>query len=285
MAVNAFFKTVKQAMWLGWKVETNWADPLVFAIYYLIRPIAGLLIVGFIFLVGTFATGVAMNPDYFAFMFIGNGFYLYVTQIMMSMSMLIHDDRSHYEVLKHIYLAPGSLSWYIIGRSLTGVMNASISLVLTLGFGVAIFQGLLGVPIAINWYAVNYPALLLSLAIGIVCFIAIGFILCGINIMTSKVQFMLQDYVIGILYLFGGVVFLPDLLPTWGQAISNGLPITYFLRCIRSSFLNQASTVFQMDFLYLTITTAATVVVGFAIFKTAMYKARRDGLIDKKEEY
>ena len=53
MAVNAILRTVKQAVWLGWKVETNWADPIVFAIYYLVRPIAGLLIVGFMFLVGS----------------------------------------------------------------------------------------------------------------------------------------------------------------------------------------------------------------------------------------
>lgn len=110
MAVNTILRTVKQAAWLGWKVETNWADPLVFSIYYVIRPLAGLLTVGFIFIIGSFASGGSMNPDYFAFMFVGNAFFLYVVQIMMTMTMLIHEDRSHYEVLRHIYLAPGSLA-------------------------------------------------------------------------------------------------------------------------------------------------------------------------------
>jgi ABC-2 type transport system permease protein len=284
MAVNMILKTVKQAIWVGWKVETNWADPLVFAIYYLIRPLAGLLIVGFIYLVGSAVTGV-FNPNYFAFMFIGNSFFIYVVQIMMTMGMLIHDDRSHYEVLKHIYLAPSSLSWYILGRALNGVMNASISLLLTLGFGVAIFQGLLHQQIPINWFSVNFPVLALSLVVGIICFVAMGFLLCGINIMTSRVQFMLSDYVSGILYLFGGVVFLPEILPSWGQAISNALPITYFLRTIRFAFLNQAGSAFQTDLLYLAVTTLATILVGVGAFKIAMYKARKDGLIDRKEEY
>ncbi len=285
MAVNTILRAVKQAIWLGWKVETNWADPLVFAIYYLIRPLAGLLMVGFIFLVGSVSAGGALNPQYFAYMFIGNSFFIYVVQIMMTMTMLIHEDRAHYEVLKHIYLSPGSLAWYIFGRTLNGVMNASASLLLTLGFGVAVFQGLLGVQIPINWLQIDVPLLALSLILGIACFIAIGFILCGINIMTSKVQFVLSEYVSGILYLFGGVIFMPQILPSWGQAISNALPITYFLRIVRYSILGQSGFVVQMDLLYLVLTMFATIMIGLGFFKVAMYKARRDGLIDKKEEY
>jgi len=284
MAVNSILRTIKQAIWVGWKVETNWADPLVFAIYYLIRPLSSLLIVGFVFLVGR-AVGSNFTPEYFAFMFIGNSFFIYVTQIMMTMSMLIHDDRSHYEVLKHIYLAPSSLSWYIIGRSLNGVLNASISLAMTLGFGVLIFQDMLGVQIPINWSAVNFPLLALTLLLGVVCFIGMGFVLCGVNIMTSRVQFMLSEYVSGILYLFGGVVFLPSVLPLWGQAVSSALPITYFLSCVRFSFLQQTSATVQTDLLYLVVTMIGTIIVGFLIFRFAMYRARKEGLIDRKEEY
>lgn len=284
MAIDTILRTIKQAIWVGWKVETNWADPLVFAIYYLVRPLSSLLIVGFVFLVGR-AVGSYFTPGYFAFMFIGNSFFLYVTQIMMTMSMLIHDDRSHYEVLKHIYLAPASLSWYIIGRSLNGVVNASISLAMTLGFGMLIFQGLMGVQIPINWLAVNFPLLALTLVLGVICFTGMGFILCGVNIMTSKVQFMLSDYVSGILYLFGGVVFLPSVLPLWGQAVSSALPITYFLNCVRSSFLQQDSATVQTNLLYLVVTMIGTIIVGFLIFRFAMYWARKEGLIDRKEEY
>jgi ABC-2 type transport system permease protein len=284
MAIGTILRAIKQAVWLGWKVETNWADPLVFAIYYLVRPVAGLLIVGFIFLVGSAVAGT-VDPVLFTFLFIGNSFFIYVMQVMMTMTMLIHEDRAHYEVLKHIYLAPGSLSWYIVGRALNGVMNASVSLLLTLGMGVAIFQLGLGINIPINWLATNWGILALGLLLGIVCFMGMGFILCGINIMTSKVQFMLNDYVSGILYLFGGVVFLPSILPSWAQQISNALPVTYFLNVIRFSFLPEANFDVQLNLLYLVVTMIATVFIGMLVFKVAMYKARRDGLIDKKEEY
>lgn len=283
MAVGTILRTVKQAVWLGWKVETNWADPLVFAIYYLIRPIAGLLIVGFMYLIGSYAGG--LDSQLFAYMFIGNCFFQYLFQIVNTMTMLIHEDRSHYEVLKHVYLAPGSLSWYIVGRALNGVMNASISLLLSFVFGVAIFQYGLGVQIPINWLGIDWLLLAASLGLGIVCFMGIGFILCAINIMTSKVQFMLTEYVSGILYLFGGVVFVPEILPAWGQAISSGLPITYFLSTIRYAILHQAGYDVQMNLLYLLVTFAATMIVGALIFRFAMHEARKNGLIDKKEEY
>jgi ABC-2 type transport system permease protein len=285
VAVGPILRTVKQAVWLGWKVETNWADPLVFAIYYLIRPIAGLLIVGFMYWIGSGGIIGRLDPQLFAYMFIGNSFFQYLFQIVNTMTMLIHEDRSHYEVLKHIYLAPGSLSWYIVGRALNGVMNASVSLVLSLAFGVAIFQYGIGIPISINWLSIDWALLGLALALGIVCFMAIGFILCAINIMTSKVQFMLTEYVSGILYLFGGVVFMPQILPAWGQAISNGLPITYFLSTIRYAILHQAGFDVQTNLLYLLITFAATMIVGALAFKFAMHRARKNGLIDKKEEY
>jgi len=284
MAIGTILRAIKQAVWLGWKVETNWADPIVFAIYYLVRPVAGLLIVGFIFLVGSVVTGT-VNPELFTFLFIGNSFFIYIIQIMMTMTMLIHEDRAHYEVLKHIYLAPGSLSWYIVGRALNGVMNASISLLLTLGLGIAIFQYGLGIHIPVDWLGTNWGLLSLTLLLGIICFMGMGYILCGINIMTSKVQFMLTEYVSGILYLFGGVVFIPSILPSWGQHISNALPVTYFLNMVRFSFLHQAGFDVQMNVLYLTLTMIATVLLGLVVFKIAMFKARRDGLIDKKEEY
>ncbi|OGD49660.1 hypothetical protein A3K79_04735 [Candidatus Bathyarchaeota archaeon RBG_13_46_16b] len=63
------------------------------------------------------------------------------------------------------------------------------------------------------------------------------------------------------------------------------MPITYFLRIVRSSILGQSGFVVQMDLLYLVLTMFATIMIGLGFFKVAMYKARRDGLIDKKEEY
>jgi hypothetical protein len=49
--------------------------------------------------------------------------------------------------------------------------------------------------------------------------------------------------------------------------------------------LGQSGFAVQTDLLYLVLTMFATIMIGLGFFKVAMYKARRDGLIDKKEEY
>ena len=33
-------KTFKASAWLGWQIETNWADPFVLAIYMVIKPLS-----------------------------------------------------------------------------------------------------------------------------------------------------------------------------------------------------------------------------------------------------
>ena len=88
---------------------------------------------------------------------------------------------------------------------------------------------------------------------------------------------MLNEYVSGILYLFGGVIFMPEVLPVWGQTISNGLPITYFLRAIIFSILQQSPTPIQTDLLYLVITMIATMIIGIVSFRLVAHKARKDG--------
>ena len=37
-------QTFRFAAWLGWQVESNWADPLLFAVYSLLKPLAAALI-------------------------------------------------------------------------------------------------------------------------------------------------------------------------------------------------------------------------------------------------
>ncbi len=48
MAVADFVKSARESFRVGWKIESNWTDPVLFATYQVIRPLASLLIVAFI---------------------------------------------------------------------------------------------------------------------------------------------------------------------------------------------------------------------------------------------
>src|SRR5439155_17670641 len=44
VAMRAFAARLRTAAWLGWQVESNWADPFIFGVYTVVRPLATALI-------------------------------------------------------------------------------------------------------------------------------------------------------------------------------------------------------------------------------------------------
>ena len=51
MAMRINRNTFKWSAWLGWQMESNWTRPFIFAIYAIVRPIAGALIIMVMFAV------------------------------------------------------------------------------------------------------------------------------------------------------------------------------------------------------------------------------------------
>src|SRR5512140_981560 len=91
------------ATWLGWQIESNWTDPLLFFIYSIVKPIASVMILVVMYLVISRADTQA---PLFGYLYLGNAFYIYVTGVMVGVSWAVVDDREHYQTLKYIYLAP-----------------------------------------------------------------------------------------------------------------------------------------------------------------------------------
>ncbi|MBO0887932.1 ABC transporter permease [Candidatus Bathyarchaeota archaeon] len=286
MAVRDFVKSAHESFRVGWKIESNWTDPVLFATYQIIRPLASLLIVAFIVVIGA-AVGAgssAFYNEYLAWLIVGTAFYSYVLQVMLGMAILVHVDRTRYEVLKNIYISPGTLHPYVIGRGFVSVVNGTISTVLTLLFSVAIFNGLLHMDIPLNLLNINFAMLLPAIILGIISLLAIGYMLCAVNIVSNRMEFILGDSVSGIFFLLGGVLFPVTLLPTWVQPISNALPITYFLSAVRESFGLSAGN-YSYYILWLAFTTLITLTVGVIVFRLAERRAKRLGLFDRKSEY
>ncbi|MFH1609988.1 MAG: hypothetical protein ABID40_05125, partial [Candidatus Bipolaricaulota bacterium] len=134
------WRSLRVATWLGWQVESNWTDPFLFAIYSVVKPVAGALILVFMYLV--VARGGLANP-LFPYVFVGNAFYIYVGAVLMGISWVVIDDREHYGMLKYIYAAPLNILTYLLGRGVAQTAIATIATTITLLFGV----GVLGIPI------------------------------------------------------------------------------------------------------------------------------------------
>ncbi len=282
MAVNQYLKFVSQAAWLGWKLDSNWTDPTLFAIYYMIRPLSGLLIVGFMFIIAS--TLGKFDPSFFAYIFVGTTFFVYMTQLSQTMAILIPEERARYETMKQIYISPGSIRPYIVGRSLAAVLNATISVILTFILGDLIFTFLFGQRLEIDFLAVNYPGLILSVGLGIMSLTAISYVLTAISLVSNRLQWSMSEYVTGIFLLFGGVWFPPSILPPVASQFSMILPVTWFLQSVRASMIPKFASLLEPSLIYLAVSSIVSVVVAYSVFSYCENLAKRKGIIDRKAE-
>jgi ABC-2 type transport system permease protein len=292
MAVMNDLRTFKNAAWLGWQMEANWADPFLFMTYCVVKPIAGTLILVFMYLV---VTGGNTDTEFFSFMFVGNAMYMYAAEVLFGVSWVIHDDREHYMTLKQVYIAPINFYAYVFGRAAIKIAITTAGVVITLVFGVLV----LGVGIDI--LAMDVPLLVVSLILGFACISVLGLALGGISFLTAKHAEGINEGIAGIFYAFSGVVFPVTALPSWAQSISMVLPITYWMEAVRRGLMpttmESLNTVSGYDVtgmggmsdLYLLGVLALSVTVFFvmsiSVFRAADVVARRKGKIDWTSAY
>ncbi|MEO9364516.1 MULTISPECIES: ABC transporter permease [Candidatus Nitrosocaldus] len=274
-------RAVAQGVWLGWKVESNWTNPFVFLTYLIAKPIASVILVGLVFVIGSSVSGISRD-DLFFYTFTGAVFFIYPATITISLAYLVHEDRAKYEALKHIYITPSSLKPYIVGRGVASAINASVSVAVSMLVGSIIFSHYFALHLPIDASSIDYPALIASIPLGVAAFISLGMILYAINLVTFKLQYSISEYTTGILFLFSGVVFPPSMLPYPVSLIGEALPTTHFLNVVRASLLGY--NVYG-SMVYLLLSTILMIVVALIFINKVESIARVKGTIDRKAEY
>lgn len=226
-------RTLRTAAWLGWQIEGNWADPLVFFIFTVLRPMASALIV----LVMYQVIAGGQRDDFFQYLYISNAFFVLVIQIIAGLSWTIIDDRENYKMLKYIYTSPARRFSYLIGRAVAKVAIGLLTTFLLLATG-ALFLGL-----HINLGSVEWSWLALYFALGVVMLAGFGIALAGISLVIARHGGSIGEVVAGMLLLFSGAYFPPDILPPVLKQISMALPITYWLEGMRRALAGGVLTV------------------------------------------
>ncbi len=280
------WRTFRWASWLGWQMEANWTNWYLFVIYSIAKPIAGTLIIVIMYLI-VFG-GVTGNPIFFSYMYLGNAFYIFIGQALFGTTWVIHEDREHYQTLKQIYMAPISLFVYLIGRAMAKIAVAGMAVIITLAFGMLVLE----LPLAL--LSIDWALLALALLIGLLCMVSIGVALAGITFLTAKHGYGINEGVAGMFYLFCGAIFPLTALPSWGQAIGQAIPITYWLEITRRAMLpgSSISTISGLGefsniqiLMFLLISAGIFLVFSIGIFKYADYLARKKGKLDMSTSY
>lgn len=281
---NNFLTSFKTAAWLGWQIESNWTDPFLFAVYSIIKPVSSAAILVVMYSV---ITGGNFASPVFPYIYLGNAFYIYVGAILVGMSWTIIDDREHYRTLKYIYTAPVSFPVYLLGRSVAKFLIGSLSVLITILFGVLFLK----VPLVLS--QVDWPLFLAGLLIGLIMLAMMGYLIAGLTMVTARHYGAIGESAAGALYLFSGAIFPLDVLPAWLQPVGFAMPLTYWLEVIRRALIGEVAEAFPtlsgfsspQLLLILVGLSILFGLVSFFIFRICEHSAREKGLIDLVTNY
>lgn len=283
--MSEHWRAFKTAAWLGWQYGSNWTEPWLFFIYSVIKPVAGTLILFFMYIVAV-ATGSAAGPEMLGYIYVGNAFYMFVFQAFFGMFEVIQGDREWFQTIRYIYISPVSYYVYVIGRGASQMGVAAIGVTIVLLFG----KYLLGIPIGLRME--QFPFFVSILLIGVLCTVAIGVALAGVTFLTARHGGRAGEGVAGIFYVFSGVIFPLSVLPEWGQVLGRYIPLTYWFEGLRRVLLPRPlgdpfllSIPDHLILIYLALFTVIFILLSLGVFSYAEYLARKKGKIDMTTAY
>jgi ABC-2 type transport system permease protein len=274
---------------LGWQMEANWTDPLLFFIYSVAKPVSSALIL--VFMLGVI--GGAARPEYRAFVVVGSALWAFVLSGISGLAWTVLDDRERYRMLKYVYVSPSDFLVVLLGRGVARVAVGGMGALVTLLVGVVF----LGVPFDI--VAVNWPLLAIVMAAGLASIVAIGVMLAAICLQTRQESWSYPEAVGGALFLVSGAIFPILVLPSVVQGIGMLTPLSWWIEGVRQSLfpggissIGGAGSLFQaltgqleptggQIVLALLATGTVATLASIAVFRASDRRAKDRGLLDQ----
>ncbi|HWH23504.1 MAG TPA: ABC transporter permease [Candidatus Limnocylindria bacterium] len=279
----------RTAMRLGWQIESNWADPLLFLIYSVAKPVGAALIL--VFMVDIISGGRA-DAGIRSFVVIGTALWSFVMAGIAGLAWSILDDRERYRMLRYLYVSPNPLLVMLLGRGTARIGIGAFGALITLGVGV-VFLGLQFEPGRVDWLLA-----IVSMALGLMGVLAIGVVLAAVAMQTRQDAWNYPEAVAGALFLLVGAVFPLLVLPAPVQIAGLFIPLTWWLEGTRQALfpgslsavggegsawtaLTGAAEPTSVEIvLALAATTAIAVVIALVVFRWSEHSAKEKGVFD-----
>lgn len=231
--MNSLPVRLRTSAWLGWQIESNWADPFLFIVYSLLRPIATALILAGMFWA---VKGRGGQAGAFLAFYLGNAFHVYVIQVMIGMGWAVVEEREEFETLKYVFASPIGMFVYLAGRASVKVVLATVSLVLILVVGWFV------IGLRWDWSAVRWLPFFAAWGMGLVATMYLGFFVAGLALMLPRAAMNINEGISVALYLLCGVIFPIDLLPRALQVLALLMPFTYWYEALRRFLLGHGAS-------------------------------------------
>lgn len=276
--MRAALARLRTAAWLGWQVDSNWTDPLIFIIYAVARPLAvSLILVAMWRAVG----GAAANAAVFTGFYLANAFHSYVNTVVVDLGWVVFADREEYETLKYVVASPLGMPTYLLGRSAIKFGRATVSVLLSLLLGWFV----LGV--RWEWGAAQPVPLALAFGLGLVATLFGAILMAGVCLVLTRQAMVVLEGVTLALYLLCGVIFPVELMPAPLRLLSFALPWTWWYEALRRFLLGKgaSATLGNLSDLQLlgalAIVTLVFSLVAVRAFQALENRARALGRLDQ----
>lgn len=235
--MNSHFRTLSWSTWLGWQVESNWANPWLFVLYLVVKPVTGSLMLVCMFYAADAAAdsafGRGVPKEFLPYVYVSNACFALVGAVMFGMSSVVIADRESYRMLKYIFVSPAEFGTYFLGRGFAKAMEGIGGGVITILAGLA----LPGIRESLGFGHLDIGWLLAYLAVGFVMLWSAGMLLASAVLNMSRSSMFLSEGIAGVIYFLSGVVFPLAILPGWLKPVSACLPTTYWLEGMRRAIL------------------------------------------------
>lgn len=274
---------------IGWQMEANWTDPVLFLIYSVAKPVSSALIL--VFMLEVISGG--SRPDYRAFIVVGSALWAFVVSGISGLAWSILDDRERYRMLRYVYVSPSDFLVILLGRGLARIAVGAMGAAITLGVGVVA----LGVPFDAS--RVDWLLLTAVMIIGLASVIAIGILLAAVCLQTRQESWSYPEAASGALFLISGAVFPLAVLPAPLQALGLLTPLSWWVEGVRRALFPggltsiggpgswfesvaglPAPTPPQVVGALLATGTVATL-ASIAVFRASDHRAKDRGLLDQ----
>jgi ABC-2 type transport system permease protein len=277
------------AVRLGWQMEANWTDPILFLIYSVAKPLASALIL--VVMLDVISGGA--KPEYRAFVVVGSALWSFVLSGVSGLAWMILDDRERYRMLKYVYVSPSDFLAVVFGRGVARIGVGAMGAAITLGIGVLV----LGVPFDVG--RIDWAVLVLVMVLGVGSILAIGLLLAAICMQTRQESWSYPEAAAGALFLVSGVVFPLAVLPLPVQALGLLTPLTWSIEGVRLALFPGGVTAIggpgtlydqlvgpsppsaPIIVLMLLATGAVATLGALAVFRASDRRAKDRGLLDQ----
>ncbi len=281
ISAGHLYRTFLANMKLAWDQEGNWAPPLAYLAFALLAPIAGVMMLIFMYLV---VMGESTEREFLAFLISGAAMFLFVRLMLTGAGNAVVEDREHYKILRYVYIAPVPFVVQIAGRTAVKFGIALVGAVLTVAACNLIMD------IQFRAEGILWGRLFGSMSLGLIGVSLIGWMLASTMLLVDRMGWIWAEGLSGLMFLASGAIIPLALLPTPIVWFGKTLPMTYWIDLWRTALydnviLAQPKVSTGNLWLWLLVSVFAWTLFASLWSIFCHYYAREYGMIEKETFY